>query len=411
MAGLTLAPCQAQNAAPPRLFPDTSAKILVFADQLPTQITEAQRRFIAAHYVGSQKQTRAWIRKVRQINPDYLLLHYQLAVGAGPASFLDGDSWINDFDQVAKHEDWFIRNAKGERLLQPDWKWYVMDIRFKGDVPRTGFPDYWLKTCLKRMRDCEADGCFADSYTQDILMNQVKPSAPLFSDVEVCKREWLPNLNHYGAYVAAAFHRQPEKFVFLPNLGGMVATWDKTTNLAVGDGGMNEGFCASGPDNYYSDDDWKLQMNRLLGLAAKGKIVLCQTGIAPAALDHRWFVVGSHLLTKGRRSYLTMFQKSPFEWYPEYTLDLGAYKEEPKPDIDSYWRPEWKCYAREFAKGIVLVNPLAAPTTVTFPTPLRVLTAQGGGAVGEDGKAPGSLSETAVTSVIIPAHSARIALH
>jgi hypothetical protein len=88
-----LLPCQAQNTGLRREFPDARAKVLVFADQLPSQITDARRRFIATHDAGSQKQSREWIRRVRQINPAYLLLHYQLAVGAGPALFVEGDSW------------------------------------------------------------------------------------------------------------------------------------------------------------------------------------------------------------------------------------------------------------------------------------------------------------------------------
>ena len=299
LLGVSLLPCRAQNARSPRPFPDTQSRIRVFADQLPTQLTDTQRHFIASHYVGSQKQTCAWVRKIREINPGFLMLHYPLAVGAGPVELLDGDTWMNDFDRVTKHEDWFVHNEQGNRLLQTDWNWYVMDIRFAGSTPRTGFPEYWLRTCLKRMRDAEADGCFADSYTQDIVMHQVKPpGAAIFSDVEACRRDWLPNLNRYGSYVAAAFHRQPERFAFLPNLGGMVTTWDKVTDLAIGDGGMNEGFCAPAPNQSY----------------------------------------------------------------------------------------------------------------VVFPAAVHVVTARGGGAVGEDGHSSGSISATAATSVTVPAHSARVVL-
>jgi hypothetical protein len=399
------------GADAPRVFPDTRARIAVFADQLPNQITDAQRRFIATHYVGSQKQTRAWTRRVRALNPGYLMLHYQLAVGAGPALFVDGDQWVNDFDAVARHEDWFVHNPQGNRVLQTAWNWYVMDVRVSDGRPRTGFPDYWVQTALQRMRDNEADGCFADSYTQDILMNQVQPPTPLFSSVQENLRDWLPGLNDYGAYVTAAFHRQPEQFRFLPNLGGMVTTWDRVTDLAVGDGGMNEGFCAGGPGNYYSDDDWKLQMSRLLSLASKGKIVLCQTAVDPAALDHRWFLVGAFLLTKGPHSYLNMFQKSTLEWYPEYTLDLGAYRDAPQSDLQAYWRPDWNCYARSYEKGMVLVNPSAAPVTVHLGAQSwHVVSAQGGGAVGEDGSAPGTLTTRPVMEVTVPPHSARVLL-
>ncbi|HZO92060.1 MAG TPA: putative glycoside hydrolase [Chthonomonadaceae bacterium] len=395
-----------------RRFPDTRARILIFADQLPAQMTDAQWRFAATHYVGCQKEMRSWTRRMRQLNPGFLVLHYQLAVGTGPAAFVHGDEWTNDFAQVTRHEDWFLHDTQGRRLLQPDWNWYVMDIRFADNRPATGFPDYWLATALQRMRDNEDDGCFADSYTQDILINQLKPPFVWFTDPEANKRFWLPNLNRYGAFCAQGFHRQPERFYYLPNLGGMVTTWDTVTNLAVGDGGMNEGFCASGPGHYYSEDDWRLQMSRVLALASRNKILLCQTGTDPANADHRWFIVGSYLLTKGHRSYLNMFQKSTLEWYPEYTLDLGPYLQEPQPDVAAYWKPEWKVYRRDYAKGMVLVNPTSEPVTIPdLGGTYRLVAAQGGGIVSADGQAPGTLTTQSVRSVTIPAHSARVLLN
>lgn len=374
-------------------------------------MTDAQWRFAASHYAGCQKMTRSWTRRVRRLNPGFLVLHYQLAVGAGPAPFVVGDRWTNDFSSVTSHEDWFLHDVAGHRLFQPAWNWYLMDIRFDGDRPRTGFPAYWLRAALERMRANEDDGCFADSYTQDILMNQLRPPFAWFSDAEANQREWLPHLNRYGAYCAAGFHRQPERFYFLPNLGGLVTTWDRTTDLLVGDGGMNEGFCTPSPGQYYSPDDWKLQMSRILSLTAAGKIALCQTGTDRQNTDQRWFVVGSYLLTKGRRSYLNMFQKSTLEWYPEYTLDLGAYEAEPKPDLSQYWVPDWKLYRRRFARGMVLVNP--SETSVTVPSlgrAYRLVAASGGGPVPADGREPGSLLTIGLMSVTVPPHSARVLL-
>jgi hypothetical protein len=91
------------------------------------------------------------------------MLHYQLAVGNGPALFQVGEQWTNDFASVQTHEDWFMHDTAGHRLHQPAWDWYLMDIRFQNGKPRTGYPDYWLKAAIDRMRTNEDDGCFADS--------------------------------------------------------------------------------------------------------------------------------------------------------------------------------------------------------------------------------------------------------
>lgn len=393
-----------------RPFPDTRSRIRVFTDQLPTRLTDAQMRFISTHYVGTQKMPRSWTRQIRRLNPNFLVLHYQLAVGTGPAAFLHGEQWVNDFKDLTAHEDWFLHNAQGKRLHQTDWDWYVMDLRFNGDRPRTRFPDYWLRSALRRMRDNENDGTFADSYTQDILMNQLQPPHPWFQSAEECWKNWLPHLNRYGAYCAAGFHRQPERFYYLPNLGGLVTTWDRYTDYGVGDGGMNEGFCTPAPGNYYSEDDWKLQMSRLLSLASQKKILLCQTSVRADDLDHRWFVVGSYLLSKGPRSYLNMIDKSTFEWYPEYALDLGAYTEAPGQDVSTYWSPEWRVFRRDYEKGIVLVNPSASPVALPAHGKYRRAHVEGGGAVGPEGKEPGRLITDSITSLTIPAHSARVLL-
>ena len=55
---------------------------------------------------------------MRRLNPSFLMLHYQLAVGAGPAPFVDGEQWTNDFAKVTQHEPWFMHDEMGHRLLQ-----------------------------------------------------------------------------------------------------------------------------------------------------------------------------------------------------------------------------------------------------------------------------------------------------
>jgi hypothetical protein len=408
----TAAAAQPQLGSAARPFPDTSERIMVYADQFPNQLTDAQLNFIATHYAGGQKQTRSWVQRVRRINPRFLMLHYQLAVGTGPATIVIGDQWTSDFALVNKHEDWFLHDSAGHRLLEKQWGWNVMEIGFDADHPRSGFPHYWVDSALSRMRENEDDGVFADSYTQDILMMQVQPEGfPCFTDVPTCKTQWLPDLNAYGEFIRRHFQAEPERFYFLPNLGGLMTTWDNVTKFDVGDGGMVEGFASPGGGRSYAQDDWKLQMTRVLALAAEEKIVLCQTYIDPADANQRWFVVGSYLLSKGRHSFLNMFQKTSLEWYPEYELKLGAFDEPPQTDLTSYWLPEYKVFRRRFANGQVLVNPEAQPAEVQFNDPVRLLGAVGGGVFGVEKAWSGELTETRTRDVEVPPHSARVVIY
>jgi hypothetical protein len=442
---LLAAPARAADAAPAddaapaadigataHPFPDASARIMVFADQLPSEhtLTDAQWKFIASHYSGTQKESSTWTRHIRRLNPRFIVLHYQLAVGCGPAEFVVGDRWTNDFKEaVNPHEDWFIHDEQGRRQYCSAWQWYVMDLRFNARGPSTAFPRYWTQSAISRMRANEDDGCFADSYTQDILMRQLKavpqslaasgnapdphqlaPSdMPMFNRPDACNKLWIPSLDAFGDYCTDAFHRQREKFYYLPNLGGLVTTWDKT-NLAVGDGGMNEGFCAERPGSYLSLGDWKLAMSRLGALAAQDKILLCQTNTDPASPDHTWFLVGSYLLTKGRHSYINLMHKGSLEWYPQYDVDLGKYTTPPAADVMHCWDPGLKVFKRSFEKGMVLVNPTdKAVTIAALDGDYEVYTAMGGGAIDAGGRAHGTLTLAPVVfPLAVPAHSARV---
>jgi hypothetical protein len=54
MGGPTVSPVAGIGAAA-RFFPDTRDRVMVFTDQLPGGMTDAQYQFAATHYVGSQK--------------------------------------------------------------------------------------------------------------------------------------------------------------------------------------------------------------------------------------------------------------------------------------------------------------------------------------------------------------------
>src|ERR1700728_1779493 len=85
----------ANPALAQRPFPDSADRILIFTDQLPRQLSTQQVNFVATHYVGTQKMPPSWTALVRALNPNFIVLHYQLALGNGPANFLVGEKWTN----------------------------------------------------------------------------------------------------------------------------------------------------------------------------------------------------------------------------------------------------------------------------------------------------------------------------
>ena len=390
---------QIGSAAHP--FPNSSGQIMIFTDQLPSQPSTGQWNFIASHYVGTQKELLSWTQQVRQINPNFIVLHYQLAVGCGTALCIDGNSWTNDFSSVEQNPSWFLDDGTSW-IEQMSWDWYVMNIEFAGGEPVSGFPSYWTAAAIKRLNDNQNDGVFADSYTVDALFGQVSPAYSWFNNVTTCLNNWIPNLNAYGAYCASTLHAQPPAFYYLPNLGALITSWD-TTNYGVGDGGMNEGFAIPGSSGSYALGDWQLQMGRILNLTSQGKIVIGQSYIAGNNFDQRWFVVGSHLLTKGQHSYLNMFKNNSLEWYPEYTVDLGAYDAPPVADLSEYWNSNWGVYQRLVRQRDGIGKPRHEGGDDQSRRHLRARHGVQGRAVPSNGSQPGSLSTSTVTTVKIPA--------
>ena len=58
-----------------RPWPDTSRRIVPFADQLPSDLNATQRWFAATHFAGTQKMLQSEIRAIRTYNTNFLCLH------------------------------------------------------------------------------------------------------------------------------------------------------------------------------------------------------------------------------------------------------------------------------------------------------------------------------------------------
>lgn len=401
------------EAGAARTWPDSSAAIVSFADQLPSGMTEAQKRFAAQHLAGTQKQTVSEIRALRAYNTNFLCLHYQLAVGCGPSAFIIGNDWTSDWTAVNRNTNWFLRNAGGSRVHQSSWNWDVMDISPAGNSPVTGFPAYWIQTSLDRIRAAEDDGVFADSYTPDAYtFGQCSPDHAWFNDVDACNLNWIPQLNNFGRAVHAAFESDASGYKFIPNLGGLITGWD-TTDYGVGDGGMVEGFAFWNSGNYFDVSDWHLQVDRALALARAGKILICQSYVDAGDYDGRMFVTASYLLLKNLHTYVNMMSADvmALEYYPEYDINLGPATQPPADSLDALFNPSWGVYRRDYANGIVLVNPGDSVVSIaSLGGTYRLVTASSGGAVATGGTRPGHLNYANVTSLSMQPHTGAVLL-
>lgn len=393
-----------------RPWPDTSQRIVPFADQLPNSLNATQRWFAATHFAGTQKMRLSEIRALRAFNTNFLCLHYQLGVGAGTPAFVIGDDWGSDWTFVNAQTNWFLLTTNGQRVHQTQWDWDIMDIRYTNAAAVSGFPAYWISNCLERIRAAEDDGVFADSFTPDSYgFGQSSPPHPWLEDVDLCLANWVPSIEQFG-YAARDGLAGTNGFVFLPNLGALVTSW-LDMDYALGHGGMIEGFAFWGPDSYLDPADWELQMNRALALVRSNQIVICQSYPAAGSAQERMFATASYLLVKGSATYLNLLSGDSvaLEYYPEYTLELGGALGAFPSGINALWSADWGVFRRDYSNGVVLVNPTDASVNIPdLGATFWRAVASGGGAVNTSAGYGGSLAAVPATNLSLPAFSGAV---
>ena len=402
-AAITAATAPAQLTGPLALLPDTSEKIIPFADQLNPGYSDRLVEFVATHFAGTQKMRKQDNDRFRAENRNWILLHYRLATSSSPADYIHEDVWQNDWIEVASHEDWFLHNASGHRHHEKRSQWDLHDI------DNMEFRHYWATSVIADMRATGSQGVFADSYEAGVSGYGItKPDsrfegqAPIQPPAWKNGRTWADMMKDFTGDMMRRLAATPEKFFYMPNLGGATTGWWWPDYYSGFDSVFLEDFALHKPFV-----DWVLGMNRILPLARDGKFIIAQG--YPRNVQERLLLVGSYLLIKGQRTYINAAGAGVF-YYPEYDVALGPAKDPLPKDVSAYaWNQVFK---REFRDGIVLVNPRTENVTVTMPTPMSLVVPTGGGGVTDaqlDDQARyvgGSLKYTDIQTLTVPAGSA-----
>jgi hypothetical protein len=142
-------------------------------------------------------------------------------------------------------------------------------------------------------------------------------------------------------------------YAILPNVGSWIASRD-ATDYGAADGVMIEGFALEADRSPYALDDWRLQMNRALGLIALDRIVIGQS--YATGVQERMLALGSYLLIKGQHTYLNIDLGQEPEWWPEYDLPLGAPLDSAGTDVAALYDGTNRVYRRPYDNGLVLRN-------------------------------------------------------
>jgi hypothetical protein len=407
MAGLLAATLAAgqrpQDRRPRRAFPDTTSRIAILADQLPG-LTANQQRAVVDRFVGTQKLTIDMSRPLRALKPDFLVLHYRLAIwqSAPNVLYVTNGQWGNDYGVVNQHEPWFWHNQQGQRVAS------TADQKLLMNIADVSFAKYWSDSMIAQVRAGDFDGVFADSASPNLLQAEAR-GEPRFAgtgvrDLKLPELQGRTYIEAWESFIATLDRDLAAQGVpLIPNTGAFITTWD-SARYDLTAGVFVEGFADPG----YSESDWKDSTNHVLSLAAKKKIIIVQNYLRSTDdLERRRYLLANYLLVKGDRTYLDYFSKSALEWYPEWTLDFGRPLSNPETiaDLES-----GGLYRREYQRGLVIVNPGAAPAAAALGARLKRVEPSGGGAIEENGSVRGSIRTTQVDRIVVPAHGAELFL-
>jgi hypothetical protein len=385
------------TAAARRPIPDTTNAIHVWDDQLPDSMTAPQIDFVARHVDGTQKVSLQTARQLRAINPGFLVLHYRLGIGDGPVPFRIGSRWASDYGSVTHHESWFW-HQHGRRVLNTQSDWYVMN-------PDSRWRAYWASRVLHEAALLGDDGVFADSLSVPQYLGADNFSPPF--QYFVGEAAWTTRVDRFMRYEERRLRR---RLWFIPNAGSWITTRDRT-DYAIPDGVMMEGFAEGDASSFYALSDWQLEMNRVLGLVRRGKVILAQSYLSPGDMTARGFVLGSYLLIKGSHTFINMWIGAEPQWFPEYGINLGP-PVGPTPANIEALQVSGGLYVRRYANGCVAVNPGTAAASLALSTPMSLVRPVGGGALdaAADTSGWGLRLEPVSGSVPVPAHGGVVLL-
>jgi hypothetical protein len=395
-----------RTGASGRVFPDVFTRVGVLTDQLPNAMTDAQVRFAATHFVGSQKLTPDTSGRLRAVNPDFIVLHYRLAMWQSAVNYLaDGRTWSNDLPFVTQHEDWFWHNPAGQRVTSEQ------DGKLLMNVANAGFRAYWRDSIAEQVTAGDYDGVFLDSASPALLQHEARtPPDPRLGGTgarvnrmpELGNRTWIEAWQDWIADLDASL--AAKGIALIPNVGSLITTWDNT-DYSLTAGAFSETFL----DPSFVESDWHDAINHILDFVRKNRIVILQNYLSkPDDVARRKYLLANYLLVKGPRTYVSYFAAGPLEWYPEWDIQLGQ-PVSAAATIDELARDG--VYRRDFTAGAVLVNPSPRTVHVQLGRVFRQVEFSGGGALGADAAPTGRLAYKRTRTIDLAPASAEILLH
>jgi hypothetical protein len=221
-----------------------------------SSFSDADTTFIANHFnILNVDFGTNGVANIKAKNPNIQIIGYK--------DLLAMHTTYSDWSVVNSHEDWFIHDASGNRIKNPSWGWYLMD------VGNAGWRAHWISDLNSKL-GTTYDGVFIDDVWN--ALNGHGMSGITSSQIARWHSDTLGMLQYIKANIA------PGKLVIINT-----DEWNSNTYVSAVDGEMLEGFTHEGWTATYSQGGRDpglimVMINKLAGDSAAGKIVWSASG-------------------------------------------------------------------------------------------------------------------------------------
>ena len=314
-----------------------------------SSLTSTQISFIATHFtlleVGFGMGISS-LQGIKNANPNMKIIGYKDLIGIS--------TYSDDWAEVNSHEDWFVHDARGNRIIMTDYGWYLMD------VGSAGWRQHYVSYLNNRLNNAQFDGVLADDVWNTIAswylatFDHTVPSSVI--------SRWHADTIGMLQYVKA--NLLSGKILIVNS--DEFATDDY---LNIADGQMLEGYQHTAWDLITTGFGHCSAPDSLVRKSATGKTVWAESGTDTTGASQTQ--IGA-MLQYCYSSFLIGMNgpKAYWGWNLGDNSDLtSSYQTIMDTNIgqptDAYYSSQ-KVYMRDFTGGLVLFNPNAQSETISL---------------------------------------------
>jgi hypothetical protein len=293
----------------------------------------------------------ATVTALKAANPGLKIFMYVDMMSSDPTDPTGIADWVGYTNANQNHPDWFLQDAGGNRLIFENYpSSRVMD------VGNQAYQDAGIAHVVAMAKASGFDGVFLDDANASLRWVVAGGSAASVS--YPTDATWQAAVYSFFTRVAPQLHAAGLGVV--ANIGGSTVTpglWQKWN--APLDGAMEEAWTDGGEGLGQQVPDWSTKLENIAWSESNGKYAILNSYNTTEAGNT--YGLASMMLVAGCwSSYDTANSRYQSEtWYPEYdtAAQLGA-------PLGGFTVLPDGVYRRDFANGVVLVNPSTSPAGV-----------------------------------------------